>query len=154
MAPHPHETIIELVRQVTERMHLPCEVAVTAPEEDTSPLLVDVQVPDNAKLLIGKNGQNLQALEHVLRAMLVRQHGFARSISVDVNGYRKEKFQELVGVIQKAAQRVRDTGKSEALPPMTSYERRVVHTELASWSDLTTESIGQDPQRRVVIKLP
>ena len=77
------------------------------------------------------------------------EHG---TVVVDVNNYRSEQNERLVGSVHEAAVRVQQTRKSEALPPMTSYERRIVHTELAVYSDLTTESVGQDPHRRVVIK--
>jgi len=58
-------------------------------------------------------------------------------------------------VVEKAlevAHRVRISKKAEALVPMSSYERRLVHVELASYADLETESIGEEPKRRIVIK--
>lgn len=141
-------TIESIVRRMTEYMQLPCTVTIAgAPDA----LTVDIRTEGDAKVLIGKNGQNLQALEHVLRMMLTRQ-AYATPVSLDINDYRKEKTTQLLEAVRTVAGRVRDTRKSEALHPMTSYERRLVHTELAGWSDLSTESIGQDPQRRVIIK--
>lgn len=138
------------VEEIARFMQIPCEVSVSA--EESGSFRVAVQSDDNGRLLIGKNGQNLKALEHVVRMMWLRRYPNCGTVAVDVNGYRAEKTQELVKSVHAAAVRVQQTRRSEALEPMTSYERRVVHTELAAYSDLATESVGQDPYRRVVIK--
>ena len=115
-------------------------------------LAVSVTVPEG-KVLIGKGGQNLKALEHVLRLMWGRQRpDEARGLVLDVNGYRQEVAAELATNVREIALRVRETRSPEALRPMTSYERRIVHTELATFSDLASESVGQEPHRRVVIR--
>ncbi len=140
-----------LIKDLVERMDVPCEISVEDTDK-TLPLKVHITAPEHGKFLIGKNGQSLSALEHVLRAMWSRKSSVGRTVSVDVNDYRQERITQLVADVRQAATRVRDTQKPEALPPMSSYERRIVHTELASWGDVSTESVGQDAQRRVVIK--
>ena len=148
-----NEKAVLLVKKITEHMHIPCEVSAgPTSDEVAGPLLVSIETPEHAKILIGKDGQNLKALEHVVRAILTRQDPAGHAVVVDVNEYRQTKTKQLIDVVKQTAGRVRDTQRSEALPPMTSYERRIVHTELASWSDVATESVGQEPQRRVVIK--
>ncbi len=142
--------IDDFVRRVAEYMQIPCEVSVVSVEG--GPVHVAVQAQDNGRLLIGKNGQNLKALEHVVRVMWLRQNPENRSVIVDVNDYRAERSKELIQLVRETATRVQQTRRSEAFEPMTSYERRIVHTELATYSDLSTESVGQDPLRRVVIK--
>lgn len=151
MESSPVQKIIELVQRLAGHMHIPCEISVDVPDNGSA-ITIAVQAEDNAKLLIGKEGQNLKALEHLVRAVWTRQSGQVRSVVVDVNDYRKEKSTQVIELVRQAAGRVRDSRKSEALPPMTSYERRLAHTELASWTEVSTESIGQEPQRRVVIK--
>ena len=153
MAIDVKEKAVELVKRITDSMAIACEVTANQTGEgDAQGVLVSIQTQEHSKLLIGKNGQNLQALEHVVRVALARVQEGGRPVVIDVNEYRQTKTAQLVESVKQAAGRVRDTGKPEALPPMTSYERRVVHTELASWHDVATESVGQDPQRRVVIK--
>lgn len=142
--------INDFIRRVAEYMQIPCEVSVAA--EEGGSVRVMVQADDNGRLLIGKNGQNLKALEHVVRVMWLRQNPENRSLIVDVNDYCAERSKELIQLVRETAERVRQTRRSEAFEPMTSYERRLVHTELATYSDLSTESVGQDPHRRVVIK--
>lgn len=147
------EKITEMVARITGHMHIQCQVAIDRGSGDEqSPIVVSLRTEEDAKFLIGKNGQNLKALEHIVRAAYNRAEPAGRSVVVDVNDYRKVKTQQLVQTVREAAGRVRDSGRPEALAPMSSYERRLVHTELASWSDLATESVGQEPQRRVVIK--
>ena len=145
-----NEKISEIVQRITGHMNIQCQVTVE--DAGDAPVHVNIQAPEDAKFLIGKDGQNLKALEHVVRVAWMRQTGHARAVTVDVNDYRKSRATQITELVQQAAHRVRNTQRSEALPPMTSYERRIVHTELASWSDLASESVGQDPQRRVVIK--
>jgi len=142
--------IHDFVRRVADYMQIPCEVAISS--EENGAVRVAVQADDNGRLLIGRNGQNLKALEHVVRMVWVRQHPEARSVVVDVNDYRAERSKELIQLVREMATRVQQTRRSEAFEPMTSYERRLVHTELASYSDLASESVGQEPLRRVVIK--
>ncbi len=142
--------INDFVRRIAGYMQIPCEVSVSS--EEGGSVRVAVQADDNGRLLIGKNGQNLKALEHVVRVMWLRQNPENRSVIVDVNDYRAERSKELIQLVRETATRVQQTRRSEAFEPMTSYERRLVHTELATYSDLSTESVGQDPHRRVVIK--
>jgi spoIIIJ-associated protein len=147
MSDSPIQKITDFISRITGHMQIPCEVSVS--DEGNNAYAVAIHTPEHAKLLIGKDGQNLKALEHVVRAALAKH---TSSLTVDVNDYRKSRANQIIELVKLAAGRVRDTRKSEALSPMTSYERRIAHTELASWNDVATESIGQEPQRRVVIK--
>ena len=90
-------------------------------------------------------------MEHVLRAILVKD-GREGTIVLDVNDYRKSRATFLIDVAKQAVARVRNTQKAEALFPMSAYERRIVHMELATCPDIATESIGVEPQRRIIIK--
>jgi spoIIIJ-associated protein len=142
----------DIVQAIVGRLHISAEVSVGATPTNTG-LTVAIQAPEEGRLLIGKNGQNIKALEHVIRLVWARRYPEATGVIVDVNDYRKERITELTTKIHEVALRVKSTGQSEALPPMSAYERRIVHTELAAYHDVVTESIGEDPQRRVVIKL-
>lgn len=105
--------------------------------------------------LIGKDGQSLVALEHVIRLAAFRKFGGTERLPdflLDINGYRKEQNARLAQIAEDSAQRVIASGKAEALAPMNAYERRIVHTKLATYQQISTESIGAEPNRRVVIK--
>ena len=144
--------ITETIRRIIAPMNVACEIEVR--EEmagDKEVVVAAISAPEDAKFLIGKNGQNLQALEHVVRSLFLKQ-GENLTLFVDVNDYKKSRATYVATLAQEAVQRVRSTQRAEALTPMSPYERRIVHMELASISDVTTESIGQEPQRRIVVK--
>ncbi|MBI2064021.1 MAG: hypothetical protein HYT65_03470 [Candidatus Yanofskybacteria bacterium] len=126
-------------------------------DDKKSFLTVSIESANDLSMLIGKNGQNLSAFDHIARLLVNKKLNgydgkFPINFMVDINDYRKSKTNYLIDVARNTAKRVTQTQKAEALPPMSSYERRLVHTELASFKEIQTESIGQEPRRRVVIK--
>lgn len=135
-------------------MDLNCQIEIQdeIDERNAKSMSVAIYTSENARFLIGKNGQNLKSLEQILRTMFLKKIPEISNIVVDVNDYRKSRANYVAELARQAVARVRSTQKSEALLPMTSYERRVVHMELASHPDIATESIGAEPNRRIVIK--
>jgi len=144
--------ISEIIKKIILPMNVVCDVSVNEEMVGGKEIVTAaISAPEDAKFLIGKNGQNLQALEHVARSLLLKKtEGIA--LFVDVNDYKKSKATQIALIAKDAVSRVRNTQRAEALIPMSPYERRIVHMELASVSDVTTESIGQEPQRRIVVK--
>lgn len=119
--------------------------------------VVSIESDKDLSMLIGKNGQNLTAFDHIAHLMISKKFGSAwgedvPNFIVDINDYRKSRTNYLVDIARNVAKRVTQTRRAEALLPMNAYERRLVHTELASFKEVQTESIGQEPRRRVVIK--
>ena len=143
--------IEETIKNLVGFMNLECNIEFREEGSDGKVMFASIYTPEDAKLLIGKNGQTLKALEHVIRLMLPVECE-PTSVLLDVNDYRKSRAAYLIDLAKQAVGRVRNTQKAEALVPMTPYERRVVHMELAASPDITTESIGEEPYRRVVIK--
>lgn len=107
---------------------------------------------DDARVLIGHNGQNLHSLEYLLKRMLQKEQGDIPRFFLDVNGYRANRLDELKEEARGVAKKVRLYRKEVRLRPMNSFERRIIHTALAEYPDITTESIGDAEQRAVVIK--
>ena len=146
------ERVVTMVKKIVGFMNLDCQVEVQ--EENSSEskaMLVSVYAPDNVRFIIGKNGQNLKAFEHLVRAVLLKNNN-SQNIVIDINDYKKSRASFVVDVARQAVSRVRNTQKAEVLTPMSACERRIVHMELASYPDVATESIGDEPQRRIVIK--
>ena len=143
--------IQEVIKKITGFMNLDCQVELREQKDEKNALFISIYTPEDAKFLIGRNGQTLQALEHLVRLMFIKDIE-ALNLILDVNDYRKSRVTYLVDLAKEAVTRVRNTQKAEALLPMTPYERRVVHMELAAAPDVATESIGEEPYRRVVIK--
>ncbi|MBI2633899.1 MAG: hypothetical protein HYW80_01150 [Parcubacteria group bacterium] len=107
---------------------------------------------EDAGLLIGETGSCLAAWEQVLRARLAKVLSQPAHVIVDINNYRAQKDEELRELAKKSARQAALTKKPVALPIMNAYERKVVHLELALRPDVTTESEGEEPNRKVVVK--
>lgn len=118
----------------------------------TPTICIDIEAGDEGKLLIGVQGASLAALQHVIRTMLRRQLAEPVFIIVDVNGYRSRREQSLLHMATVAAAKATATGRTIVLQPMAASERRAVHAALAGRTDIKTESMGDEPGRRVVIK--
>ena len=103
-------------------------------------------------MLIGERGVNLAAFEHMLKKLVKRKHGEEYKFTVDINDYRLRRLEHLKQDIKNAAREVRMYHREAPLRPMSSFERRIVHILLAEYPDITTESVGQEPNRKVVIK--
>ncbi|PJE50399.1 MAG: hypothetical protein COV29_04495 [Candidatus Yanofskybacteria bacterium CG10_big_fil_rev_8_21_14_0_10_36_16] len=122
-------------------------------------VLVSITSNDKMGLLIGKNGQNINAIEHLIRTLINKKQSSEQldkftpiRFSLDINDYKKIRSQQVINTARDVANRVSQNRRSEAMYPMNSYERRLIHSELASYNDIETESVGEEPRRRVVIK--
>lgn len=108
--------------------------------------------PSSSNLLIGEKGGNLSALEYLLKRILRKKLGEELKFTLDINDYRMKRLEDLKQDVKSAAKEVRTYRREVPLRPMSSFERRIVHLLLAEYPDITTESIGMEPERRVVIK--
>lgn len=107
---------------------------------------------DSVGILIGEQGWNLLALEHILKKILKKKFGNEIRFTLDINDYRMKRLEDLKQDVKEAAKEVRMYRKDVALRPVSAFERRIIHMLLAEYPDITTESIGMEPYRRVVIK--
>jgi spoIIIJ-associated protein len=108
--------------------------------------------PDSMGLLIGRHGQTLDALQDVVRAVVQRHTEERCRIMVDVEDYRKRRRTQIAGRARDVARRVVRTGRPERLEAMNAFERKVAHDAAAQVSGVETESEGEEPERRVVIR--
>ena len=105
-----------------------------------------------ASLCIGEGGKNIGALETLLRLIVKKRLNEAPLLHLDINNYRSLKDESLRELAKKAARRARFYKQPVALEAMSAYDRRIIHTELATHPDIKTESTGEGRQRRVVVK--
>ena len=91
-------------------------------------------------------------IQHLLKAILKRKVKENFYIDLDISGYKKKKIEYLKELAKTAADEVSLSKREKWLPSMSPYERRIIHLELSSRNDVTTESIGQEPERKVVVK--
>lgn len=102
-------------------------------------------------VLVGRGGETVQALNHILKK-IAEKEGADTGFSVDVNGFRLKKITELEQHAKLLADRARSLKYDVEMPPMSAYDRLIVHTALQNEKDVTTESQGQGHERRLVIK--
>ncbi|MBI3952664.1 MAG: KH domain-containing protein [Candidatus Doudnabacteria bacterium] len=106
----------------------------------------------DAQLLIGKQGANLEALQHLLRLAVKKDLDSDFIFAIDIDDYKEKRMIYLKELARKAAHQVRQTKRSVGLPIMPSFERKIVHDYLSLFSDVESESMGSEPNRRIVIK--
>jgi spoIIIJ-associated protein len=133
--------------------HLGFDVAVEVQAGETSRLNVvgEGEEKDALGALIGRKGERLSALQHLVNLMLSRRMGGWTRVLVDVEDYRGRRERQLRELADRAAARVVETGKMLQLEPMPALERRWVHIALRDNPDVGTQSIGEEPNRRVVV---
>lgn len=108
---------------------------------------------ENAGIIIGYRGETLEALQLLVSTMINRKKDDYVKILIDVEGYRKKRVKVLEELAAKVAQTVVSKRRSVTLEPMVPFERRVIHTALQNHPKVKTESIGEEPYRKVVISL-
>ena len=107
---------------------------------------------DKMSHLIGYKGKTIEAFQSLLNSMLQREDEEYAKIFVEINDYKKKKEEKLRRLANKMASNCVKFRRPIKLEPMSAYERLIIHRELADRKDVETESIGEEPRRRVVIK--
>lgn len=107
---------------------------------------------NNNPILIGKNGQTLKALETIIKQIVHNEIGVYPYISLDVENYKSKQTNRIERLAKNVAREVGKTKVEAELENMNSYERRIVHNVLNNHKYVYTESVGEEPNRRVVIK--
>lgn len=141
--------IKKTIEEFFEKTTFEVEAEVLPFEENTIPVKIRTEEP---RILIGQNGQTLAEIQHLLKAILRRKIPEQFYLNIDVNDYKKKKAEYLKETAISLADEVALTKKEKALTAMSAYERRIVHLELAERKDVITESRGEEPERRVVIR--
>jgi spoIIIJ-associated protein len=140
-----------ILEKLLDLMGFHVTVAVEAAE--TSRLNVTGEGDEREALgaLIGRKGERLSALQHLVNLMLSKEMGGWTRVLVDVEDYRGRRERQLREIAERAARRVVETGKMLQLEPMPALERRWVHLALRNHPDVATQSIGEEPNRRIVV---
>jgi spoIIIJ-associated protein len=134
--------------------HLGFDVKVVVETGETNRLNVvgaDDEEHEALGALIGRKGERLSALQHIVNLMLSRQMGEWTRVLVDVEGYRGRREQQLREIALRAADKVVESGKMLQLEPMPALERRWIHLALRGHAAVGTQSIGEEPNRRIVV---
>ena len=126
------------------------ESKYTVANEDGK-VVVRIDSKDSSHL-IGYKGKTIEAIQSTINSILQKQEEEYAKVFVEVNDYKSKKEERLKELARRMAKNCVKFGRDVRLEPMSAYERLIIHTELANRTDVTTESYGEEPRRRVVIK--
>jgi spoIIIJ-associated protein len=124
-------------------------VQVDKDHQDVINLDINLEEP---QILIGEKGQTLFEIQRLLKMILNKNLQKIFYLNLDINDYKKKKIEYLKSLAKDLADEVSFSKEEKILLPMSSYERRIIHTELSQRHDITTESQGEGFDRHIVIK--
>lgn len=146
----------QIVKVITEdllkKIGFECEVEIVESKDDDNKFVCDIKTQKEANFLIGQNGDNLQALQHIVRLLVRKQTDENIKFILDVNSYKKDQESSVIEMARSLAKQVASEKKAVVMRPMSAYNRRLVHMFLADNPEVITESTGDEDERRVVIK--
>jgi len=121
-------------------------------EEDLQDLALILDIKgDDLAILIGRRGQTLASLQHIVRLIVAHRLRGKLDLVIDVDGYKQRRHQSLQTMALRVAQRVAASDQSITLEPMPASERRIIHLALADHEGVLTRSVGELDSRKVII---
>lgn len=139
----------QFVKDVLEKMKLNADIFV---EETEDSILLKIHGNDIG-IIIGRRGETLDSLQYLASLVVNKEKGNYKRVVVDVENYRQKREETLIKLANRLADRVIKYKKNIVLEPMNPYERRIIHSSLQDNSYVETYSIGDEPNRKVVITL-
>lgn len=138
----------EFVLNVLNKMGIiaDCEINVL----ENNRVLVKLE-GENMGMVIGRRGETLDALQHIVQLYVNKEFETFYKVNIDTEDYRAKREEALIGLAQGLAKKVMKTRKEIVLEPMKAYERRIIHTALQNYPKIKTHSIGEDPNRKLVV---
>ena len=141
--------IKETINTILSLMNINANLEVRKREKN-----IEIKIfSDHNSILIGRDGRTLESLQNIIRQIVDNQIENEFRIMLDVENYKEKKITNLERTAKRIAREVKNTKVEAKLEPMNSYERRVVHNALSKNKYVYTESVGEEPNRCVVIKL-
>lgn len=137
----------ELLAGILTRMSFECQVSVN---ETPEKIILNIE-GDESGLLIGRRGQNLDALQYILNKAINKSDNDRKMISVDSETYRQRREESLLELAQRVREKVKNTQKPVSLAHMNAHDRRIIHLALQEDESLTTKSRGEGEYRKIVV---
>jgi spoIIIJ-associated protein len=144
------EVLKDIIAKVLAYMGIDYEVTV---EDMPDTTFINVNSSGLDGLLIGRRGETLSSLQHVVNRIFTSRTGQHSKITIDVGGYVRRQHRLLIERTRKVADRVRKSGKEFDFEPLKASDRRVIHLAASDFADVTTYTIGDGLLRKVVITL-
>ena len=146
------EVVTDLLSKMKVHAKVTTHYGESDNQADTRPIMVEIHGND-LSILIGRKSETLNALQYISSLIVGKELERWVPIQVDVEGYRARRGRMLRQLARRMADQAVSTGRRQILEPMPANERRIVHMELHDHPEVTTESIGEEPNRKVTIIL-
>jgi len=150
------KSVRSVVVELLERMRVKAEVTANyiEPQDDKDQRVVLVNIEGkDLSILIGRRSETLNALQYITGLIVSKELGRWVPLLIDVQGYRNRRERQLRQLGRRMADQAIQTGRKQTLEPMPANERRIIHLELRDHPQVFTESIGEEPYRKVTIAL-
>jgi spoIIIJ-associated protein len=144
------ETVQELLEKMKVRARVTARFGEAEDARSRVPILVEVSGND-LSILIGRQAETLNALQYIANLMIGKELGKSVPVVIDVEGYRQRRAQQIRQLARRMADQAVKTGRRQILEPMPANERRLIHLELRDHPEVMTESVGEEPRRKVTI---
>lgn len=146
----PFDSGIDFLRNLIEKMDISAHIQVS----DKSGRICRCQfVGRDVSQLIGRHGQTLNALQYLANLVVNKNSDHRMTLILDAENYRETRKKALISLADRVGERVAKTGKAYRFEPMPSFERKIIHSELAGNSKVETFSFGEEPRRYVTVAL-
>ena len=156
--PDGHDPVLDKTEATISKLlyHMGLQAQISAhygeAREDRRPIMVDIRGSDLG-VFIGRRSETLAAFQYIASLMVGKETDQFVHLIVDVEGHRDRRERQLRQLAQRMAEQVIKSGRKLTLEPMTASERRVIHMELRDHPAVTTQSMGEEPHRKITILL-
>jgi|YelNatPaOPRAMG01_1025707.scaffolds.fasta_scaffold143665_2 spoIIIJ-associated protein len=140
----------DVLTNLLKYMGIKAEVSIVPPTSGDLPISLDIDGEDLG-VLIGRRGQTLSSLQYLVRLIVSEKLKIWVAINVDIAGYKKRRYESLRNLALRLAEQAKRSRRAVTLEPMPADERRIIHLTLADHPDVTTQSMGEGEERKVVI---
>ncbi len=144
-----NEDGVDFLQSVFQKMNV--DVDIEKIEDDES-ILLKVTGKDSG-IIIGRRGETLDALQYLTSLVVNKSSDRYKRVTIDIENYRRKREETLIRLAERLADKVIKYRRNVSLEPMNPYERRIIHTTLQNNDYVETYSVGEDPNRKVVITL-
>lgn len=144
--------VINFIKEFIKNLGSYMNLDIKSEVKEKDGIIQIILVSDNNGILIGKDGRTMNSIQHLLRQSISIQTGFNLKLVVDVSNYKEKQNYFFERDIKNICKEVLHSHVDVKLDPMNSYKRRLVHNLVSDYKALETESLGEEPNRYVVIK--
>ncbi len=139
----------KFLKDIFKEMEINVDIVINEEGKD-----MDINLKgDNMGILIGRRGETLDALQYLASIVANKGQENYKKVVIDTENYRRKREETLIRLANKVAERVVRFKKSVSLEPMNPYERRIIHSALQQNKQIETYSVGDEPNRKVVIAM-